>query len=110
VELDTPTFRAPLALPVKAGSDTANPGSVALAPVRQAQDFVRLLDTILRARELPASPTMPGPFVGLKDAVALSGMPASWLLAQANAGVPWAINVGTGKKKHWRFSIAGKSR
>lgn len=53
-----------------------------------------------------APSAMPGPFVGLADAIAISGMPASWLLAQARAGVPWAINVGTGKKAFWRFSIA----
>ena len=56
------------------------------------------------------SPAMPGPFVGLADAVTLSGMPASWLLAQARAGVTWAVNVGTGKREFWRFSIATGAR
>jgi hypothetical protein len=53
-------------------------------------------------------PTLPGPFISLEEAAAISGMPKSWLLAQAKAGVPWAINISTGKRARWRFSIAHK--
>ena len=83
--------------------------SVSNGPATPANGVIAIpaaLIELLRERREPAAATMPGPFVGLADAVAISGMPASWLLAQARAGVPWAINVGTGKKAFWRFSIA----
>ena len=80
--------------------------SQAPAPANGVVAIPAALIELLRERREPVAVTMPGPFVGLADAVAISGMPASWLLAQARAGVPWAINVGTGKKAFWRFSIA----
>lgn len=81
----------------------------ALVPAPTDSRVDSISDAILLSllRGVPAAqPTMPGPFVGLADAVAISGMPASWLLAQARAGVPWAVNVGTGKKAFWRFAVA----
>lgn len=102
LDIDTPMYRA-------VPADTAIPGSMALVPAPADQRTDPISDAILLSllRGVPAAqPTMPGPFVGLADAVAISGMPASWLLAQARAGVPWAVNVGTGKKAFWRFSIA----
>ena len=93
-------------LRTKNGHETANGAGKAVARVAPAGDALALLAAAL-ARIAPAAPaTMPGPFVGLGDAVELSGMPASWLLAQARAGVPWAVNIGTGKKAFWRFAIS----
>jgi hypothetical protein len=44
-----------------------------------------------------------GTEITLDQAHEQSGLPRAWLLAQARAGAPWAINCGTGKKEFWRF-------
>jgi hypothetical protein len=61
-----------------------------------------LIDALRERRELPAP--APRPWLTLTEAVEYSGLPASWLLAQARRGVPWALNVGQGIKAHWRFN------
>jgi hypothetical protein len=89
------------------------PASTALAVRNGPRDpdhrgIVADLALILSRHPEYAQPaTLPGPFVSLAEAVKLSGMPESWLVAQARSGVPWAVNVGTGKREFWRFSIAG---
>jgi hypothetical protein len=59
----------------------------------------------LRERREPA-PVLK-PWLSLTDAAEYSGLPASFLLAQARQGAPWAINVGQGSKAHWRFNRDG---
>lgn len=107
------------AVPVPADAPEASPKpeattkggevtAIAKRPDPAGDPFAGLPAFLARLSALyPAQPaTMPGPFVSLAEAVTQSGMPASWLLAQARAGVPWAVNVGTGKKAFWRFAIA----
>lgn len=122
VELETPTYRAvhpgerersrdgyqslQLVAPSAAGT--------AMAQIAQQQQqtggVLALLTEHLAKLAAPHREElglrMPGPFVTLAEAAKISGMPATWLLAQAKAGVPWAVNIGTGKKAFWRFSIA----
>jgi hypothetical protein len=61
----------------------------------------------LAAHLAKLSPSNPPPTIGkwltLDQAHEQSGLPRAWLLAQARAGAPWAINCGTGKKEFWRF-------
>jgi hypothetical protein len=117
-DIDTPTYRAtpetatsrqgfahfgptPPSRPALVSAPSASGGSLGVT------DLAMIFARAAEYAKPPAPVTMPGPFVGLAEAVELSGMPASWLLAQARAGVPWAVNVGTGKKAFWRFAIAG---
>jgi hypothetical protein len=44
------------------------------------------------------------PWLTLAEASEWSGLPAAWLLAQARAGAPFALNVAHGSKAHWRFN------
>lgn len=97
--------------PISTRLKTDQDGSTALAVRPDTDPFAglaaKLAGLAAFAAQFPPPPvTMPGPFVSLAEAVTLSGMPASWLVAQARAGVPWAVNVGTGKREFWRFSIA----
>lgn len=46
----------------------------------------------------------PKPWLTLAEAVEYSGLPASWLLAQARERKLRAVNVGTGKRDFWRFN------
>lgn len=95
--------RMPDAMPdVRTGTELSRiePAAAALAEL-----FAGAARALAAAQQVPV-PTLPGPFVSLAEAVTLSGMPASWLIAQAKAGAPWAVNIGQGKKAFWRFSIA----
>jgi hypothetical protein len=48
-----------------------------------------------------------GAYVTLDEAAKRSGMPKSWLIAQAKAGATWAVNVsGSEKREVWRFRVA----
>ena len=46
----------------------------------------------------------PKPWLTISEAVEYSGLPRSYLLAQARAGAVRAVNVGTGKQEYWRFN------
>jgi excisionase family DNA binding protein len=86
----------------------SEPSALALRPetsqvVEQVpQLVVQLIQAIAGLR--PAEPT---PWLTLKEAVAWSGLPASFLVLAAREGTIRAINVGTGAKQHWRFNRAG---
>jgi hypothetical protein len=45
-----------------------------------------------------------GAWLTLDDAAKRTGFTRSWLLQQAAAGVPWAIDVGVKTKAFWRFN------
>jgi excisionase family DNA binding protein len=107
-EIEMPTFRA---APVDERSRDGYQAISLVAPASAPRpvssgDPLALLTAALTRFVPSAQATMPGPFVGLAEAVEKSGMPASWLLAQARAGVPWAVDVsGTPKRARWRFAI-----
>jgi hypothetical protein len=116
-------LKADLATPVVRGVQMPAPLAVSndasLVPARtdppllgRGDQFAVLTALLTRLETAVAtatpSPVIPGTFVSLAEAVKCSGLPASYLLSQARAGVPWAINVGTGKKAFWRFCVDAK--
>jgi excisionase family DNA binding protein len=100
------------ALPLRHGLSVVNPAdippdsavsSVSLPPMGEVEHFVRLLETIVKARQLaPPSPALV-PHMTLKEAAEYSGLPAAYLVAGARAGTIRAVNVGSGKREFWRF-------
>jgi hypothetical protein len=44
------------------------------------------------------------------EAIAVSGLPREYLIAQARSGAFRAVNVGRGKREFWRFNREGLAR
>ena len=82
------------ALPLRHGLSVVSPdvapdtavSSVSLQPMGEVEHFVRLLETIVKARQLaPPSPALV-PHMTLREASEYSGLPAAYLVAGARAG------------------------
>lgn len=79
--------------------------SAELAPV--ARPALVQPDLAAHLARLSADPVaVLGAYVTLDEAAKRSGMPKAWLIAQAKAGVSWAVNAGSEKRAAWRFRIA----
>lgn len=99
VELDTPTYRAPVSLVPSHLREMVEKRAAITKALAPAPDFAALavaMRSALRVEE-------PKPWLPLAEAAEYSGLPASYLLAQARAGKLRAINVGNGSKEFWRF-------
>ena len=92
------------------GHGTANPGSMAVVPARgavpAADMFAGLAEHLARlsAAYPPPVPVL-GTWATLDDAAKQSGLPKSYLVAQAKSGAPFALNVGSDKRAAWRFRV-----
>jgi hypothetical protein len=98
-EMDEPTVRAvqmPTALASRKDAGTQNVFANALAYYLQTH--------------IPAGVPEPKPWLPLAEAAEYSGLPASYLVAQARLGKCRAINVGTGRKEFWRFHRASLAK
>lgn len=51
-----------------------------------------------------AAPPAPKPWLTLDEAYEYSGLPKNYLLAEARAGRPFALNVGDNARPRWRFN------
>ena len=100
-DIETPLVRQGFATLAARNDETEN-GVTDSRLIRDAPLAARSLAEMFRAA-LPQSPA-PKPWLDLKGAVEYSGLPASYLLSQARAGKPWAINVGSEKQARWRFN------
>jgi hypothetical protein len=93
---------------LKAG---APQGETALAVMRSAPAAARpsgivaipveVLDILRERREPPPEPKF---WLTPDEAVAASGLPREFLVAQARSGAFRAVNVGRGKREFWRFN------
>jgi hypothetical protein len=83
--------------------------SVAVAPTSAASDPLASLAAHLAklAAAFPSRPPAVGKWLTLDQAAEQSGLPKSWLLAQARSGAAFALNVGSAKKAVWRFRSDG---
>jgi hypothetical protein len=117
-DLESPTYRA--VVPAGSGgaahpagsNDTAHPDSMAVALRSGAVDPIAALAAHL-ARAFPFALRQPEPrkpWLTLPEAADYSGLPASYLLAQARAASIRAINVGTAKQQRWRFHRAALAK
>ena len=84
-------------------------GSVAVVPTGAASDpFASLAAHLAKlAAAFPARPPAVGKWLTADQAAQQSGLPKSWLLAQARSGAAFAMNVGSAKKAVWRFRSDG---
>jgi hypothetical protein len=83
------------------GQEHSGAQSTALAPLRQMEDFARLVLAIQNAR----TPTVPrNVWLTGAEAAALIGLPESYLERKARDGWVGAIDVGVRKGGRWRFS------
>lgn len=123
-DLETPVVRgvaAPIlpALAVSQKSDngqTGSNGNGALARIvstidpEAARSVAEAFAVALRDGLRPQPPPALEAWKTLKEAAEYSGLPPRWLVKQARAGAPWAMNVGTEKTPDWRFRIEGGAR
>lgn len=111
-DMEEPMVRAVVPAGTTAPRDSTYERSAvtALAKTGEVGDFARLLDAIVRVREVDAQPKRWAPWLTLPEAVEFSGLPASYLLAQARAGTIRALNVGTGAREFWRFHRASLAK
>jgi excisionase family DNA binding protein len=100
-DINTPVHRA---TPADGAIAPAVPGpSLALRPAA-SDPFAGLAAHLARlAAAFPSPPRTVGKWLTLDEAAEASGLPKSWLLAQARGGAEFAMNVGSGKKAAWRF-------
>lgn len=113
-DLETPTYRPPVmrVLPAPpessdAGFAVAGRGETAVgAHIPQASALQHFLAEVLRTHPVNRI----RPWLTLAEAVEYSGLPASYLLAQARAGKARAINVGSGIREFWRFHRASLAK
>jgi excisionase family DNA binding protein len=117
-DLATPVVRGPIlpGLAVSQKSDNGHAGSNdtgALARIdpEAVKNVANAFEVALRNALQPLAPS-PGleRWMDLKAAVEYSGLSRKWLLTQARAGVPWAMNIGTAKNAVWRFRLAGGAK
>jgi excisionase family DNA binding protein len=102
-EIDTPMHRATELPARQPDSQTA----VALRP-SSSDPFAGLAAHLAKlSAAFPSPPPTVGKWLTLDEASEASGLPKSWLLAQARAGAAFAMNVGSGKKAAWRFRADG---
>jgi predicted DNA-binding transcriptional regulator AlpA len=118
---DSGTYRERVGLPpilplVSQKSDNGHAGSNdtgALARIdpEAVKNVANAFEVALRNALQPLAPS-PGleRWMDLKAAVEYSGLSRKWLLTQARAGVPWAMNIGTAKNAVWRFRLAGGAK
>lgn len=103
-DIDTPV---PRVVVVPEAEVPADKPSAALGPhIPDASRFQHFLAEVLRARTVDRL----RPWLPLAEAAEYSGLPASYLLAQARAGTMRAVNVGSGTKEFWRFHRAGLAK
>ena len=79
----------------------------ALVPVRSDVDpFAGLAAHLAKlAAAFPTPAPVLGTWLSLDEAATRSGLPKSWLVAQAKAGAAFAMNVGSEKRAAWRFRV-----
>jgi hypothetical protein len=81
---------------------------VARPPVASTSDpFDGLAAQLAKlATGFPSAAPVLGNWVSLEEAATRSGLPKSYLVAQAKAGAPFALNVSaSGKRASWRFRV-----
>jgi hypothetical protein len=100
-DLETPMYRTTEApAPAEAGNGHSAPGLA----LRSADPFAGLAAHLAKlAAAFPSPPPTVGQWLTLDEAAERSGLPKSWLLAQARSGADFAMNVGSPKKAVWRF-------
>jgi hypothetical protein len=82
---------------------TDGPQAANLQP-SSANMVAGLAQVLESLRTTQAASAVSRPWLTLEEASGYSGLPATFLLRQARAGVPWAVNVGSDKSVRWRFN------
>lgn len=94
----------PIALAPRPAKPLALPAPAA-APGPDNSGFEALAAHLAKLSALYPDPTL-AVYVPLDEAARLSGLPKTFLLQQAKAGIAWAINAATtGKRPVWRFRV-----
>lgn len=82
------------------------PGLAVSKPAFVAGDQKGLAEFLAHyAAGFSTPPASVGFWADVDFAAELSGLPKRYLIAQAKAGAPWALNVGQGKRAIWRFRV-----
>jgi hypothetical protein len=92
-ELKTPVHRATPQLEVYRPDPARGPDPFAGLAAHLAQ----------LSQAFPSKPATVGAWLTLDAAAEASGLPKSYLLAQAKLGAPYALNVGSAERPRWRF-------